>query len=52
MLDWLTDNSGSIITVGFSGAFTAILFWAYRPSNKSKLQEQAMIPFHEEQQNG
>ncbi len=47
MLDWLTTNSGIIVTVGFSAAFVMIAAWAYWPSNKSKLEEQGMIPLDE-----
>ncbi len=52
MIDWLTDNSGTIITVVFFVAFVSISLWAYIPSNKNKLQDRAMIPFQEERRNG
>lgn len=52
MFEWVANNAGSIVTVGFSGAFTLIMLWTYWPTNKNKMQEQAMIPFHEEQKNG
>jgi len=50
-MDWLTDNSGMIVTIGFFTGFVSIALWAYMPSNKRNMQEQAMIPF-KEQDNG
>jgi cbb3-type cytochrome oxidase subunit 3 len=47
VMDWLTDHSGVIVTVGFFSAFTVIAIWAYLPSRRRSIQEQAMIPFKE-----
>lgn len=49
MIEWLTTHSGELITISFSATFTAIMVWTYWPSKKTEMQEQAMIPFHEEQ---
>ena len=48
IMNWLTDNSGLIVTTGFFTAFVTIALWAYMPSNKHTMQEQAMIPFKEQ----
>ena len=48
MMDWLTNNSGIIVTVGFSVMFVAIALWVYWPSNKRSMEDQAKIPFKEQ----
>jgi len=46
-INWLTDNSGIITTVFFFTLFVGIGIWAFLPSNKASMQEQAKIPFKE-----
>ncbi|HEU5047859.1 MAG TPA: hypothetical protein VFT64_08455 [Rickettsiales bacterium] len=47
IIDWLTENSRTVMTVGGFTAFTAIFLLTYWPSRKQAIQEQAMIPFKE-----
>lgn len=47
-MNWLTDHSGTIVTVVFFTLFVIIVIWAYLPSNKKSIQDQAMIPFKED----
>jgi cytochrome c oxidase cbb3-type subunit 4 len=40
----------SIVTVAAFLAFVGILVWAYRPSQKTKFDEAAQLPFESEQE--
>lgn len=47
MIEWLSHYSGYAVLLGFFSAFLGIVFWAYRPSNKIKLEQHRDIPFRE-----
>ena len=45
MMEWLVQFSGYIVLIGFFSAFVGVALWAYRPSNKDKLEQHRNIPF-------
>ena len=49
-LDWLTHNAPIVTTVFFFLMFVGIAIWAYLPKNKNNIQNNAMIPFLEQEQ--
>ena len=47
-----TELSGILVLVAFSVSFFGIVIWAAWPSNKTKLESQALIPFLDEDADG
>ena len=47
MIDWISNNSGTVVTLGLFSSFAVILLWAFMPSKQRDLEQQAMIPFKE-----
>lgn len=47
MMDWLTDHSGLVGLLLFVGLFLGFAVWAYRPSNKEKMEQYGKIPLEE-----
>ncbi len=47
MIDWLFENGGYVVLIGFFAAFCGVAIWIYRPSNRSKIEKMREIPFRE-----
>jgi len=47
MMDWLADHGSLVILVFFFTLFLAFAFWAYKPTNKAKMDEYGQIPLRE-----
>jgi len=47
MIEWLAQYSGYAVLVMFFTAFVGIAAWAYRPSNKERLELYRDIPLKE-----
>lgn len=47
MMDWLTQHAGTVGLVLFFTLFVCFGIWAYRPSNKKKLEKYGRIPLEE-----
>ena len=47
MMDWLAIHGPTLVLVVFFLMFLTFTFWAYRPSNKNKLEDYGHIPFKE-----
>jgi len=48
----LTEIVRSLWVVWLMGIFFAIIFWALRPKNKKRFEDDAMIIFRNEKKNG
>jgi len=48
----LTEIARSLWVVWLMGIFIAIAFWAYRPKNKKRFEDDAMIIFKNDKKNG
>ena len=48
----LTEIARSLWVVWLMGIFIAIAFWAYRPKNKKRSEDDAMIIFKNDKKNG
>ena len=49
MMEWLALHGGMAVLVVFFALFLAFAFWAYRPSNRNKLESYGQIPLKESQ---
>lgn len=47
MIEWLSQYSGYAVLLAFFAAFAGIVFWAYRPANRARLEAHRHIPFKE-----
>lgn len=48
MLDWLTTNAGMVGLVFFLTFFVLTAVWIFRPGSKKSYQDNALIPFKEQ----
>jgi cbb3-type cytochrome oxidase subunit 3 len=44
MIDWLTDNAAMAGLFFFMSAFSAVVFWAFRPAAKAAIEAHKYIP--------
>ena len=53
-MDWteLSEAARSLWVVWLMVLFLGVLFWAFRPKNKKRFEEDAMIPFKDEKNGG
>lgn len=47
MIDWLAQHAGMIGLLLFVTMFLIFAAWAYAPSNKERMKQDAEIPFRE-----
>jgi hypothetical protein len=45
-MEFITQNSGLIVSLLFFGMFSLIAIWSYLPRNKERLQGYAYIPLN------
>ena len=50
MIDWLANHAGVTGLLFFFVVFGAIVFWAFHPSNKEKLEQHKFIPLNGDKQ--
>ena len=48
----LTEFARSLWVLWLMGLFVGIAFWAYRPKNKKRFEDDAMIIFKDDKKNG
>ena len=47
MMDWLAQYGSELVLVMFFAMFLAFAAWAYAPSNKKRMNDNAAIPLRE-----
>jgi len=48
----ITELARSLWVLWLMGLFIGIAFWAYRPKNKKRFEDDAMIIFKDDKKNG